>query len=145
VLKTQICVTRPQCVNGQQLPTVFRCTNLNTKCLWSKKLILKIFSCPTSNYSLRISVLFPWHAFHIVKYVSVREFQLLLMKFLFTWTHIYPTDGIVPLQWHEFHSLLIWYQQRHRGRVMKFMLRVWQFILLYSVFINNLHLLMSNS
>ena len=25
---------------------------------------------------------------------------------LFTWGHIYPTDGYVPLQWQEFHDLL---------------------------------------
>ena len=30
------------------------------------------FSCPTSNYSLWISVLFPWCVFHIITYVSVK-------------------------------------------------------------------------
>ena len=72
-------------------------------------------------------------------------------------THIYPTDGYVPLQWQEFHNLVILYQQRHRGRVMKFMLYVYivyyiiyyiyilQLILFYNVFINNLHLFMSYS
>jgi len=44
---------------------------------------------------------------------------LVLMKSLFRWTHIYPTDGYVTVQWQEFHDLLILYQQRHRGRVIK--------------------------
>jgi len=52
------------------------------------------------------------------------EFQLLLKKSLFTWTHIYATDGYVPLQSQEFRDLLILYQQRHRGRVMKFLLYI---------------------
>jgi len=33
---------------------------------------------------------------------------LLLMKSLFTWTHTYPTDGYIPLQWQEFH-VYSWY------------------------------------
>ena len=47
---------------------------------------------------------------------------MLLMKSLFTWIHIYPTYGYTPLQWQEFHDLLILYQQIHRVRVMKLML-----------------------
>jgi len=52
------------------------------------------------------------------------EFQLLLMNSLFTWTHIYPPDGYVPLQCLEFHNLLILYQQRHRVRVIMFVLYI---------------------
>ena len=46
------------------------------------------------------------------------------MKSLFRWTHIYPTDGYVPLQRQEFHALLILYWQRRMGRVMTFLLYV---------------------
>ena len=37
-----------------------------------KVFIVQKKSCPTSSYSSQISVLFPWHVFHIFKYVSVR-------------------------------------------------------------------------
>jgi len=72
---------------------------------------------------------------------------LLLMKSLFTWTHIYPADGYVPLQWQELHDLLILYQQRHRPRVMKFLLYIFcsSHYSVYNVFINSLHLFMFNS
>jgi len=46
------------------------------------------------------------------------------MLIVFTWTHIYQTDGYVPLQWQEFKDLLVLYQQRQRGSVMRFMLHI---------------------
>jgi len=42
------------------------------KCLWSKEIIVKVFLVLPPLNSLWISVLFPWHIFHFVKYVSVR-------------------------------------------------------------------------
>jgi hypothetical protein len=35
-------------------------------------------------------------------HTHARALPLLLMKSLFTWTHTYPTDGYIPLQWQEF-------------------------------------------
>jgi len=46
------------------------------------------------------------------------------MKSLFTWIHIYPTDGYVTLQWQEFHDFLILYQQTLKGRIMKFVIHI---------------------
>jgi hypothetical protein len=49
-------------------------TNMNTNTCDQQKLYR--FACPTSNYSLWISVLFLWYVFHTGKYVSVRGFSV---------------------------------------------------------------------
>jgi len=98
-------------------------TNLNTNACDQKKLMLKIF-LSTCNFSLWISVLFPWHVFHIVIYVSVRGVSVAVNEIFVHMTHIYPTDGYMPLQWEKFHNLLVSYQQRHRGGVTMFMLHI---------------------
>ena len=55
--------------------------NLNTNACDQKKLIFKIF-LSTSNYSLWISVLLPWHVFHVVKYVSLRGVSVAVNEIL---------------------------------------------------------------
>ena len=104
---------------------MFLCTftNLNRNAHDEKKFMLKIFLSYLQLLIMNISFVSLTCISHCHVCFS-KEFQLLLMKSLFTWTHIYPTDCCVPLQWEEFHNLLILYQQRHRGRVMKFMLYI---------------------
>jgi len=41
------------------------------KCLWSKKLMLNIFLAYIQLLIMNTSFFFPWHVFHIVKYVSL--------------------------------------------------------------------------
>lgn len=50
-------------------------------------------ACPTSNYSLWISVLFPWYAFLTVKYVSVRGFSVAVSE-IFSHGHTFTTFSL---------------------------------------------------
>jgi hypothetical protein len=69
------------------------------------------------------------------------EFQSLLMQSLFTWTHIYPAVGYVPLQRQEFHDLRF-YTSKDIG---VHVIHILQLTLFYNVFINNPYLCMAKS
>jgi hypothetical protein len=117
-------------------------TDMNTDACDQNKLMVQIFRSYI-NYSLWISVLFPWHVFYIVKCVSVSGVSVAVNEiFAHMDTHL-SNQGYVPLQCQEFHVLLYWYQKRHGGR--KLTLRYTYFAVnatLY-IFISNLHLFMS--
>jgi hypothetical protein len=66
-------------------------TNLKTNACYQKNPVLP----PSTYYEYQ----FYFHDMYLTLSNTFQsgEFQLLLMKFLFTWTHIYPQDEYVPL------------------------------------------------
>lgn len=67
------------------------------KCLWSKEINVKDFPVlpPDTRYDDQFC--FKDMYCTLSNMFQQWEFQLLLKKSLFTWTHIYPTDGYVSL------------------------------------------------
>jgi hypothetical protein len=75
---------------------------MNTNACDQRELMFKIFVSHLQLLLMNISFVAMTCIAHSHIYVSVRVVSVAVKSF-FTWTHIYPADGYVHLQWQDPH------------------------------------------